>query len=165
MKCTPRTIARGTAVIALVAFPSVASAHEKWFADAKAYPTQWEQVFRSPQIVGVLLALALTIVLALVWRGTGGRALLPGPQAFGATPGSRAHFYALVPLILGIHVGVPLIVLGITGQLFSPNNPLSGPWLYGLGVMQISIDSGPTTPVPRSQSKHNAAPPALARPP
>ena len=89
--------------------------------------------------MGVLLALAVTIVLAVVWRGTGGRALLPGPQAFGATPDGRARFYALVPLILGIHVGVPLIVLGITGQLFSPNNPLSGPWLYGLGVMQIGI--------------------------
>ena len=104
----------------------------EWFADAKGYPTQWEQIFRFPQIVGVLLALAVTIVLAVVWRRTGGRALLPGPEAFGATPGGRARFYALVPLILGIHVGVPLIVLGITGQLFSPNNPLSGPWLYVL---------------------------------
>ena len=139
MQCTARAIAKGTAVIALVAFPCAALAHEKWFADANGYPTQWEQIFRFPQIVGVLLALAVTTVLAVVWRGTGGRALLPGPQAFGATPEGRARFYALVPVILGIHVGVPLIVLGITGQLFSPNNPLSGPWLYGLGVMQIGI--------------------------
>ena len=139
MKCTARGIVKGAVVIALVALPCAAVAHEKWFADAKGYPTHWEQIFRFPQIVGVLLALAATIVLAVVWRGTGRRALLPGPEAFGATPDSRARFYGLVPLILGIHVGVPLIVLGITGQLFSPNNPLSGPWLYVLGVMQIGI--------------------------
>ena len=139
MTRTARALAKGAAVIALVAFPCAALAHEKWFADAKGYPTHWEQIFRFPQIVGVLAALAVTVVLAVVWRGTASRALLPGPQAFGATPGGRERFYALVPLILGIHVGVPLIVFGITGQLFSPNNPLSGAWLYGLGVLQIGI--------------------------
>ena len=97
MKCTARGMVKGAAVIALVAFPCAAVAHEKWFADAKGYPTQWEQIFRFPQIVGVLLALAVTTVLAVVWRGTGGRALLPGPEAFGATPEGRARFYALVP--------------------------------------------------------------------
>ena len=34
---------------------------------------------------------------------------------------------------------MPLIVLGVIGQLFSPNNTLSGPGLYGLGVIQIGI--------------------------
>ena len=70
MQCTARAIAKGTAVIALLAFPCVVFAHEKWFADANGYPTQWEQIFRFPQIVGVLLALAVTIVLAIVWRRT-----------------------------------------------------------------------------------------------
>ena len=59
---------RGIALIALIRFPRVVYAHEKWFVDASAYPTQWEQVFRFPQIVGVSLALAATIVLAIVWR-------------------------------------------------------------------------------------------------
>ena len=139
MRCTARSMYPGVALIALLAFPGVAYAHEKWFADGKAHPTQWEQVFRFPEIVGVSLALAATIVLAIVWRRTGGRGLLPGPEALGATPDGRARFYSLVPLILGIHVGLPLLVLGINGQLFSPNNPLAGPWLYWLGVMQIGI--------------------------
>ena len=97
MQCTARAIAKGAAVIALVAFPSAVLAHEKWFADANGYPTQWDQLFTFPQIVGLLLALALTTVIGLVWRGRAGRALLPGPEAFGATPEGRAHFYALVP--------------------------------------------------------------------
>ena len=98
MRWTARSLYRGSAVIALLTFPCAVYAHEKWFADANAYPTQWEQVFRFPQIVGVSLALAATIALAIVWRRSGGRTLLPGPAALGATPEGRARFYALVPL-------------------------------------------------------------------
>ena len=61
MRCTARSMYRGIALIALLAFPWAAYAHEKWFADANAYPTQWEQVFRFPQMVGVSVALAATI--------------------------------------------------------------------------------------------------------
>ena len=139
MRCIARSLYRYIALIALFGFPCAAYAHEKWFADAKAHPTHWEQLVSFPQIVGVSLALAATIVLALVWRKSGGHALLPGPEALGASPDGRARFYALAPLILGIHVGLPLLVLGINGQLFSPNNPLAGPWLYWLGVIQIGI--------------------------
>jgi hypothetical protein len=126
-------------IAALLAIPWAVFAHEKWFAAAEAYPTRWDQAWRAPQIFGVVFALAATMALAIVWRRNGGREWLPGPQAFGATAEGRARFYAVVPLILGIHVGVPLIVLGISGQLFSPNNRLAGPWLYGLGVVQIGI--------------------------
>ena len=139
MAGSARSRYRDLALIALLACPCAVYAHEKWFADGKAHPTDWLQVFRFPQNLAVSIALAVTIVLAIVWRRRGGRALLPGPEALGATPDGRAHFYALVPLILGIHVGLPLLVLGINGQLFSPNNQLAGPWLYGLGVVQIGI--------------------------
>jgi len=139
MRSTARSLHHHLAVAVLLAFPGAVYAHEKWFADAKAHPTQWEQVFRFPQIVGVAVALSATVALALLWRRSGGRTLLPGPEGFGATPDGRARFYALVPLILGIHVGAPLLVLGIMGQLFSPNNPLTGPWLYCLGVAQIGV--------------------------
>ena len=80
------------ALIALLTVPGAAYAHEKWFADAKAHPTHWEQLVSFPQIVGVSLALAATIVLALVWRKSGGHALLPGPEALGASPDGRARF-------------------------------------------------------------------------
>jgi hypothetical protein len=45
----------------------------------------------------------------LAWRARRGRDLIPGPPALGATEAGRARFYALVPFILGIHVGLPLI--------------------------------------------------------
>ena len=101
MRGPARSLYRGIALIGIFTFPCAAYAHEKWFADATAYPTQWAQPFRFPQIIGVSLALAATMVLAIVWRRNGRRALLPGPEALGATPEGRARFYALVPLILG----------------------------------------------------------------
>jgi uncharacterized membrane protein YphA (DoxX/SURF4 family) len=113
--------------------------HEKWFHDARHFPTQWGEVIRFPGIVAVILALAAVAGLELWWRLRGGCDLIPGPQALGALPDGRRGFYALVPLILGIHVGLPLIVLGIRGELFSPNNQIPGAWLYWVGVAQIGI--------------------------
>jgi hypothetical protein len=72
-------------------------------------------VVRLPGILGVAVALS------------------PGPEVLGATVAGRARFDALVPLFLGIHVAVPLIVLGVKGVLFSPNNHLPVPWLSWLG--------------------------------
>ena len=112
MRCTARSLYRGIALIALFAFPSAAYAHEKWFANAKALSHAVGAAVRVSADRRRLARAGRHLVLAIVWRRSGGRALLPGPEALGATPAGRARFYALVPLILGIHVGVPLIVLG-----------------------------------------------------
>ena len=120
-------------------WPAPLLAHEKWFHDARPYPTAWIEAIRFPGIVGVVLALAAIAGLAFVWRARGARDLIPGPQILGATPDGRERFYALVPLILGIHIGLPLIVLGIRGELFSPNNQIPGAWLYWMGVAEIGI--------------------------
>jgi hypothetical protein len=141
MRKSPSIFA-GLALVVLLTtlvFPSVAFAHEKWFYDAEPHGTHWGQAFKFPQILGVVIAVGLAAALGFVWRKCGRRAVLPGPDALGATPDTLTRFYALVPLILGIHAALPLIVLGIQGHLFSPNNELSGPWLYWLGVAQIGI--------------------------
>ena len=111
------------AVIAIA--PRSADAHEKWFHNAEAYPTRWEEAIQVPGIVGVAVGVGLTALVGLAWRARGRRDFIPGPAVLGATPPGRAGFYALVPFILGIHVGLPLIVMGIKGELFSPNNDLS----------------------------------------
>lgn len=127
------------AFLILLAFPGAANAHEKWFFDAEPYRTDWAQAFKFPQILAVAIAVALTVALGVAWLKWGRRAMLPGPEALGATTDGRARFYALVPLIIGIHAALPLMVLGITGQLFSPNHQLDGAWVYWLGVAQIGI--------------------------
>ena len=131
-----------TPVVGILACPGTARAHEKWFYDATLHPTRWEQAFQFPGIVGVGVAVVLTVIAGLAWRARRGRDLIPGPPALGATEAGRARFYGLVPFILGIHVGLPLIVLGIRGELFSPNNVLEGAPRYWLGLTEIGIGVG-----------------------
>ena len=83
--------------------------------------------------------MAITGLAAVWWRARGKKDLIPGPEILGATSDGKRTFYALVPLILGIHVGLPLIVLGVKGELFSPNNQLHGAWVYWLGVAEIGL--------------------------
>jgi uncharacterized membrane protein YphA (DoxX/SURF4 family) len=138
---TPSTVVRGVAAglgVAVVC-PSVVRAHEKWFVDATLYPTDWGALVRFPGILAVAVALATTLLVWMLWRRRQGHDLIPGPEALGATAAGRARFYALVPLILGVHVAVPLIVLGIKGVLFSPNNALPEHWLYWMGTAQIGV--------------------------
>ena len=137
---TPLTVV--TQVAGILACPATTRAHEKWFYDATLHPTRWEQAFQFPGIVGVGVAVVLTVMAGLAWRARRGRDLLPGPPALGATEAGRAQFYALVPFILGFHVGLPLIVLGIRGELLSPNNGLEGASRYWLGLAEIGIGVG-----------------------
>ena len=132
-----RVLALGIALV--LACPGVVLAHEKWFYDAKPFPTDWLALLRFPGLLAVAVALAATVVVWLLWRARRGRELIPGPEVLGATEAGRARFFSLVPLILGIHIAVPLIVLGITGVLFSPNNALPAHWFYWLGTAEIGV--------------------------
>jgi hypothetical protein len=68
----------------------------------------------------------VTACAAIWWKPRGNRDLIPGPEVLGATEDGKRTFYALVPLILGIHVGLPLIILGVKGALFSPQQCVVG---------------------------------------
>ena len=101
----------------LLAYPGTACAHEKWFLDAVPYQTHWESALQFPGIVGVGATVALTVLAGFMWRARGPR---PDPRARspGRHGGGASQFYALVPLILGIHVGLPLLVLAVKSELF-----------------------------------------------
>ena len=138
---TRSTFVRGVAAglgVAVVC-PRTLRAHEKWFVDARLFPTDWGAVLQFPGIFAVAVALVATVLVWLLWRARQGHDLIPGPEVLGATEAGRAQFYALVPLILGIHIALPLLVLGIKGVLFSPNNGLPEHWLYWLGTAQIGV--------------------------
>ncbi len=116
-----------------------AFAHEKWFHQAEAYPLRPDLLFRPLPLLFIGAVLVVTLVAALWWRARGGRGFIPGPERFGATPERRGILYGLVPLMLAVHVAVPLLVNGVQGQLFSPDNPLPGAWRYFLGLAQTGV--------------------------
>lgn len=124
---------------ALVVGTPVAWAHEKWFVSGGAPPLEPGGFFSVFALSAAGTAVALTLIAALLWRRRECRDLIPGPQRLGATEEGLARFYGWVPVVAGIHFAVPLLVLGVQGQLFSPNNQLDSPWNFFLGTWQIAV--------------------------
>jgi uncharacterized membrane protein YphA (DoxX/SURF4 family) len=115
-----------------------AHAHEKWFVGGPVGGLRWDLLFRPLPLAIVGAVLLVTLLGGMLWRARG-RGFLPGPKAFGATEGRRSLLYGLVPLILGIHVAVPLLVNGVQGTLFSPDNEMPGAWANFLGLAEAGI--------------------------
>ncbi len=122
----------------LFAAASQASAHEKWFHETENYGLRWDLFFRPLPLVLFGAVLLVTLAAGLWWRRRG-RGFVPGPKNFGTTAVRRSALYGLIPAILGIHVAVPLLVSGVNGELFTPNNKLPGVWMYALGLAQTGI--------------------------
>jgi len=115
-----------------------ASAHEKWFHETENYGLRWDLFFR-PLPLALFGAVLLATLAAGLWWRRRGRGFVPGPENFGTTDDRRSALYGLIPAILGIHVAVPLLVSGVQGELFTPNNKLPGVWMYALGLAQTGI--------------------------
>ena len=128
-----------TALVALLGVPAgPAHAHEKWFVGGPVGELRWDLLFRPLPLALIGVVLLVTLLGGMLWRARG-RGFLPGPEAFGATEGSRSLLYGLVPLILGIHIAVPLLVNGVQGTLFSPDNEMPGAWANFLGLAEAGI--------------------------
>lgn len=125
-------------VLVLAAAASPAAAHVKWFFENEGYPLRWDLFFRPLPLGFAGGVFLVSFLAALLWRRRG-RGILPGPEAFGAGDGARSLFYALVPAILGIHVAVPLLVNGVQGTLFSPDNELPGAWANFIGLAETGV--------------------------
>lgn len=126
-------------VLACLASAPITQAHEKWFVAGEPPALTADGFFSAFCLSAVAVAVAVTVLAALFWRRRGQRDLIPGPERLGATDEGMARFYSWVPMVIGIHFAVPLLVLGVQGQLFSPNNVLAAPWIFILGTWQIAI--------------------------
>ena len=120
------------------ALTASASAHEKWFHETENYGLRWDLFFRPLPLALFGAVIIVTAVAGLWWRKRG-KGFVPGPENLGATDERRAALYGLIPSILGIHVAVPLLVSGVQGELFTPNNKLPGLWMYVFGLAQTGI--------------------------
>ena len=121
----------------MLVFARTAVAHEKWFHKGAWQPTNWHTVVQLPTVVLIGAVVVVTILAALARRHLGRPNIFPGPVALGARPEGITRFYAWVPVILGIHVALPLLVYGIQGHLFAPHLNLRDAWQYWLGLIQV----------------------------
>jgi len=120
-----------------------ALAHEKWFVDPSPYPVRLD----SPALTRTLLALAvsaaavgLAFIIDRLWRN---RARAPTPPDLAKSREHLRRLFAWIPLILAVHIAVPLIVSGVQRQLFAPNLALSWSFFGGLvALLEIAIALG-----------------------
>jgi uncharacterized membrane protein YphA (DoxX/SURF4 family) len=117
--------------------------HERWFTDEARFPVQFDRWSTPESAIPIMVAVGITTVAAFVWRARGRRPIVPGPLALGMPWENYVRLLMWVPLVIGIHMGVTLLVSGVSGQLFIPNLVLPVNLLAGvLGAAEIAIALG-----------------------
>jgi uncharacterized membrane protein YphA (DoxX/SURF4 family) len=114
-------------------------AHEKWFYTGPPLSPQVDNLFHAGGMNALAVAIGLNIVGGFLWWLRGRREVIPGPSELGATPRGLTIFYAILPLILAVHLAIPLLANAVNGRLLSQNNVLAAPWTYYLGVIQTGV--------------------------
>lgn len=114
-------------------------AHESWFVDRSAVPVQWSSAFAPPNLWFVTASLVLVVALAVIWRLRGERDFLAARSLFGSGGARMRVLFSIAPAILGVHVAVSLLILGVTGFLFVPAVPLEPGWMSLLGLAQVGV--------------------------
>lgn len=132
-------LTRSAVALAGFSFAPLVEAHEKWFVEGRTPALEAGGFLSGFCLSAVAVAVLATAVAALFWRQRQQRDFLPGPIRLGATERGLERFYGWVPAILGVHFAVPLLVLGVQGRLFSPNNELPQPWNFLVGTVEIAI--------------------------
>jgi uncharacterized membrane protein YphA (DoxX/SURF4 family) len=113
-------------------------------ADANNFYVSCERVFR-PALEGRPVVVLSNNDGCVIARSEEAKALgfaMGDPYHLHHEQLTRHSVHALVPCILGIHVGLPLIVLGIRGEIFSPNNGIEGASRYWLGLAELGVGLG-----------------------
>ncbi len=114
--------------------------HERWFLDETKFPVQFGTWSSPESLVPVAVAVGITVVATLIWRARGRHSVVPGPIALGMPWENYVRLLTWVPLVIGVHMGVTLLVSGVSRQLFVPNLALPVNLLGGLlGMVEIAI--------------------------
>src|SRR3982074_455275 len=94
--------------------------HERWFTDEAKFPVQFGTWSSPNSIIPVAVALGITIIATVVYRARGRRSVVPGPIALGMPWENYIQLLSWMPLVIGVHMGVTLLVSGVNRQLFIP---------------------------------------------
>ncbi|MGQ0714371.1 MAG: hypothetical protein ACT4PJ_11670 [Gemmatimonadaceae bacterium] len=105
--------------------------HERWFV-SREHPVDFSQMFTAQTGIALGIAVGVTAVAWLAWRATGKRADIPGPLQLGMGWENYQRLLSWMPLVIGIHTAIPLLVGGVQLQLLVPNLALPYHFLGGL---------------------------------
>ncbi len=114
--------------------------HERWFVDEARFPVQYALALTARTWIPLGIALGVTALAVVVWRARGRRPIIPGPLELGMKWDRYEQLLTWMPLVIGFHTAVTLLVSGIGLRLFVPNLSLPENLLGAvLGVAQIGI--------------------------
>lgn len=110
----------------------------KYFLN-QVLPLRWDLFFQPLPLLFLAMSLLLTLLIWLIWKKRNQQDFFIGPAELGATDKSLKLFYGWVPVILGIHVAVSLLVNGVQGRLFSSTQLLEGTLSNWIGLTEMMI--------------------------
>jgi hypothetical protein len=114
--------------------------HERWFLDETKFPVHFDTWNSPNSLIPVALAVGITVIATVIYRARGRHSVVPGPIALGMPWENYVKLLTWVPLVIGVHMGVTLLVGGVSRQLFVPNLELPINLLGGvLGMVEIAI--------------------------
>jgi hypothetical protein len=117
--------------------------HERWFTDETRFPVQFGNWLAPHSLIPIVIAVCVTAIALASWMRSSHRNIVPGPLALGMQQGSYDNLLLWMPLVIGVHMGVTLLVSGVSMQLFIPNLVMPTNLLGGLlGLIEIAIALG-----------------------
>lgn len=114
--------------------------HVRWFTDTGSFPVQLDAVSVATTWLPLGVALGATAVAMFLSRLREDRSLLPGPLELGIEWHDYQRLLSWMPLVIGLHAAIPLLVAGTERYLLVPNMPLGWSLTGGLlGLAQIAV--------------------------
>jgi hypothetical protein len=114
--------------------------HERWFTDEAKFPVQFGSWATPESLIPIAIAVGVTAVATVIYRTRGHRTVVPGPVSLGMPWENYVRLLTWIPLVIGVHMGITLMVSGVSRQLFIPNLILPLNLLGGvLGMIEIAI--------------------------
>jgi hypothetical protein len=114
--------------------------HERWFLDESKFPVQFDTWSSANSLIPIGVAVGITVIATIVYRARDRHTVVPGPINLGMPWENYVRLLTWVPLVIGVHMGVTLLVSGVSRQLFIPNLVLPVNLLGGLlGMIEIAI--------------------------
>jgi len=124
----------------MVAASVVMLLHERWFTEESRFPVQFNQALTSATWIPLGIAIGISALAVVAWRARGRRELVPGPIELGMKWANYQELLSWMPLVIGIHTAVTLLVSGVSLKLFVPNLDLPENFLGALfGLVQIAV--------------------------
>lgn len=114
--------------------------HERWFLDERMFPVRFDTWGTPDSLIPIAVAVGITGIATAIYRIRGRHNVVPGPIQLGMPWENYVRLLTWVPLVIGVHMGVTLLVSGVSRQLFIPNLVLPLNLLGGvLGMIEIAI--------------------------